>query len=972
MYLKKNIILCFLGFLTTFTPQAFGFEHKPDSVLWLDSVLNTLSVEEKIGQMLNIRVMSGRDEKYYTEIENLIQNYSIGGITFFKGTPQQQVRLTQRFQQKVRIPLMIAMDAETGPAMRLDGVVGLPDMMLIGATGNENHALMAGKIAGEQCKRLGVQLNFAPVADVNTNPANPVIGPRAFGENPEQVARMAGKYLEGLHQSGVLGCLKHFPGHGEAETDSHYALPVIQLSTEKIQNESLRPFVDNILKTDAIMMGHLFIPVLDTHSLRPASLSQTIIGQILRNQLNFGGLIITDAMDMEGAGKASYPGELEVEAVIAGNDIILLPKNPEEAIKAIRKAVESGQISIQEIDSHCRRILAYKFKLGLWAKPYIPQQNLIEELNKPEYLQSIKQMYFDAITVCGDTSLIPYQPQKHPWVAVVSIFQENPTLQEITWLFADAGYFNLLKPDDTSELKFLTDTLQYYDLVIYVLNIPSKFQTKNYGLTARSIAACNILINQLPSITILLGNGYAARNFIFPSKGSAQVFAWQNNTLATEAALRVVFGEKSATGKLPATFSERFKLGEGYRIEARPVLGFSEPQEVGVDPDKLLKIDEIAQEGIQKGCYPGCQILLARNGKVFYYKAFGNHDVVGSRPVSKTDLYDLASVTKIAATTLAVMKLFEDGIWDNDTKMKEVIPHLSNHKLRNIHLEDVLRHQAGLYPWVPFYKKILQKGEPSPRYFSNNLRPGFEIPVAKNLYLRNDYVDSIISFIDKTPLSPPGKFIYSDLGFILLKFGIERVTQQPFAEFLEENFYKPMGLASLQFNPAESVQKNRLIPTSIDTEFRKQLLRGYVHDPAAALLGGISGHAGLFSHAMDLARIMQMLLWKGYYNGIQFFKPETIKRFTSYGPHPERNRRGLGFDKPPVQFKTDGLICRSASNNSFGHSGFTGTFVWADPDQDLIYVFLSNRIHPDEDNKLINQLNIRTRIHQAAYDAIIQ
>ncbi|MGC8866296.1 MAG: glycoside hydrolase family 3 N-terminal domain-containing protein [Bacteroidales bacterium] len=945
---------------------------RPDSMVWVDSVLQSLSLDEKIGQLLNIRVMSGKDEKYYAEVERLIQTYAIGGLTFFKGSPTYQVQLTQRLQQKARVPLMIAMDAETGPAMRLDSVVALPDMMVIGATGNENFALEAGRMAGDQCKRLGVHLNFAPVADVNTNPANPVIGQRAFGEDPEQIGRFSGKYLEGLHQARVLSCLKHFPGHGDSETDSHYVLPIIKLNADQIYKKHLVPFQQNLQATDAIMTGHLWVPALDSLSGQPASLSPIVVTQLLRKQMGFSGLIITDALDMQGAGKPSYPGEIEVKALKAGNDILLLPRNAEEAIKAIRKAVDSGQITLQEMEEHCRRVLAYKFKAGLWENSSPNSQGLLNDLNRPEYFSLVKNIYRNAITVCGDTSLLPYRPAKFPRLAVISIFQHNLTLQELTWLMADAGYFILSNPEDTIELQRLTDTLQYYDMTLVALHIPSKFQNKNYGLNSKSTAACNLLINTLPNITLIVGPGYAAGNFTFRASQSAQVFLWQNQEQALRAAMEIVFGEVSSSGKLPASVGARFRMGDGLKTQTQNVLRWAEPAEVGIDPHKLVKIDSIAQEGVKKGAYPGCQILLARHGRVFYYKAFGKQDAAGTSPVAITDLYDIASVTKIAATTLAVMRLYEQKVWDDDTQLKEILPQLTNHRLRNARLSDVLRHQAGLYPWIPFYKKTLDEGVPSSRYYSSTFRPGFEIPVAGSLYMRNDYIDTILSIIDHTRVNPSGKFVYSDFGFILLKFGIERVTHQPFAEYLEENFYRPMGLASLRFNPWETIPSRRIAPTSIDTEFRKQLLKGYVHDPAAAMLGGVSGHAGLFSHALDLARIMQMLLWEGNYNGVKFFEAETIRHFTSYGPHPEKNRRGLGFDKPPLYPEPNGPVCPAASPQSFGHSGFTGTYVWADPANGLIYVFLSNRVQPNEENHLINKLNIRTRIHQAAYEAIVE
>lgn len=976
LFIPLHIAIVLLLLFTTFKARsnqaAMIVVQQQDSIYWIDSVYNSLSTEQRIAQLFNIRVYSNKNEDYYRNIDSIISKHQPGGITFFQGGPYRQVILTNRWQKLSTTPLLVAMDAENGPAMRLDSIIAFPNLMTLGAIRDDSLIYQIALAIGQQCKRLGIHINFAPVADINNNPLNPVINYRSSGENPSQVAHIVSLFINGMHQAGIMTTLKHFPGHGDTEIDSHYGLPVIKKSFRELEATELVPFTNNLSLSDAVMIGHISLPSLDTVNSLPASLSPIITDHILRDILGFKGLIITDALDMKGVGSYQTAGEKELLAFLAGNDILLLPEDLNAAIQKIKNVVDSALVPYQFLEEKCKRILAYKYKAGLYNIQPIKTENLLNDLNQPHYTVLIKEAYRKAITLINQPISVPIHPNHYEKIIYIPIHDENIAFDEEMKILFPHDKFPLPTPSDTLLCKKILDTIENYDLLILTLSPPSSLASKNYGLNSDFTRFINALPKNKSGVMVIFGSPYIASALEPIINNQSILITYQNNPFTGKLAAHALYGANAVSGHLPVGINREILSGTGIETETLQVLGFSSPKEVNVDEVSLTKIDEIAIEGIENGAYSGCQILLARHGKVFYYKSFGHLDINHSIPVKNSDLYDLASITKIAATTLVTMKLFDENKIDNDTKLKDLLPKLENRKLYNTKVIDIMYHQAGLFPWIAYYKATLENGSPSQKYYRTQVEPGFEVPVAKNLYLRNDYIDTIISIIDRTPLGQKGQYKYSDLGFILLRFGYENLTKTPFEEYLYTNFYHPMGLSSMVYNPLRWFKPERIAPTLIDTEFRKQLLHGYVHDPAAAMLGGVSGHAGLFSHAFDLARIMQMLLWEGEYNHIKFFEKETVHYFTSAVENGKYNRRGLGFDKPPkVSNSFDGPVCSLASPNSFGHSGFTGTYVWADPDHDLIYVFLSNRIHPSDQNEIINKLNIRTRIHQAAYEALI-
>ncbi len=451
----------------------------------------------------------------------------------------------------------------------------------------------------------------------------------------------------------------------------------------------------------------------------------------------------------------------------------------------------------------------------------------------------------------------------------------------------------------------------------------------------------------------------------------AFIMAYQNNEFANEMVAKVIFGGTVANGRLPVSINENFKQGQGKDLQEILRLNYVWPEEIGIEREWLSEIDSIVSEGLLEQAYPGCQIVVAKEGKVFYNRTFGYHTYDSSKLVRVQDIYDLASVTKIAATLLGIMKLSENGEIDLDYALCDYLPDLvDTTDYSNLSLREILAHQAGLAAWIPFYKNTMIKGNPRYDVYSLDSSSIYRNRVAENMYINYHYKDTIFNQILKTRVNGSKEYKYSDIGYYFLKEIIERKTNMPLDEYVQESYYKPLGMSRTSFKPLNSYKKQDIIPTEKDVTFRRQLIQGDVHDPGAAMLGGVGGHAGLFSNANDVAKLMHMYVSNGTYAGKKYFDELTIKEFTSCQYCEDENRRGAGFDKPMINGEDGGPSCTCVSYMSFGHSGFTGTYAWADPEDKIVYVFLSNRIHPDASNKKLISLSIRTRIQEVIYDAI--
>lgn len=723
---------------------------------WIDATMKDMTLRQKVAQLMVIRVPLELEGTRQQEFEQLLHETEVGGVCFFVGTAGKTLPLIKRFQNLSHVPLLVCIDAEWGLGMRLKDCFSFPQNGDWGMLPKEMDTLVyeMGREIGGQCRKMGIHVNFAPVVDVNSNPKNPVIGPRSFSDNPQRVADLGIQYMRGLQSQGVMAVAKHFPGHGDTETDSHFDLPVINHTTAYMDTVDLYPFRRLIEEgVEGVMTAHLQVNAYEREQNHPSSLSSRVVSDLLREQLHFDGMVITDGLDMKGVTKYYKDGQESLAALMAGSDILLLPPDVPKAINTICQAAESDPDLQKLIDMRCRRMLRCKYYHG-----------------------------------CADL-----QPDK--------------------WRV----------PDKQDSLR------------------------------------CDSIVR----------------------------------------AMRIV-------------------------AETR--------------------IDSIVNDGIAKQAFPGCQILAMQNGRLLFRKAYGHLTYDSCAPaVTMNTVYDIASVTKMIATTLAVMKLVETGRVKLSDPLSRYLPYLKHTDKEKITIMQALSHMGRLKAFDTYWKKAKDADDP---------------------------LASVIEQITATPLLAKSEYVYSDLGFILLGQMVQQVSGQRLDIFVQRHFYGPMGLSHTHFNPTEhGIDSNLIAPTEIDRHYRHRLIRGVVHDENAYVMGGVSGHAGLFSTADDLAKILQMLLNGGTYNGKRYLKREVIDMFNQRHYAMQGCRRGLGFDKP-LMHSTGGSACDQASQSSYGHTGFTGTMVWVDPECGLIYVFLSNRVHPEAYPNKLAQMNIRTQVQSELYNAL--
>jgi beta-glucosidase-like glycosyl hydrolase/CubicO group peptidase (beta-lactamase class C family) len=938
---------------------------------WVDSVYNALTPQQRIGQLFMLRANSDIDSLEIHQLTRLIKEYNIGGLCFFKGGPVRQAILTNYYQQLAQTPILISMDAEWGLGMRLDSTISFARQMTMGAIRNEQLITEYGLAIAAQLRRMGVHVSFSPVADINSNPANPVINIRSFGERKDDVARKAVMYMKALQKGGILSVAKHFPGHGDTDTDSHHALPFIGHSAETIDTLDIYPFRELInAGIDGIMVAHLNIPALDATKDIPSSLSPIVIDSLLCKNLKFDGLVFSDALDMKGVSSYNGPGSVELKALKAGNDVLLLSVSVEKTMAEIQQAIDSGFYSEDELAVHCKKILASKYRSGLNRYQPVQLANLYNDLHLPEEVNLNLELYRNAITVLkNEDKIMPILTSDTIRIASLMIgYSDMRMFQQRMNDYAKADHYTLPRNFDKSTADATCKYLKDYDLVIIGINNTIPNPARNFGISDESIDLVDSLLVSKQCILNLFTLPYSINLFNKIDKAKAVVVAYQDNADAYDAVVQMIFGATIASGTLPVGVNSVFPTHAGLITSTSGRLSYNPYQDKEIHPEYLAVIDSLIKTGLNKKAYPGCQVLIAKNGNVIYRKAFGYNDYLHNQAVKNDDLYDIASVTKVAATTLAVMKLYDEGKVNLDEPLSKTLKYLEKSNKKKITIREVMTHQAGLVAWIPFYQKTLKNGYPDSSLYRTIASDNFPYRVAEGMYLRKDYRQIILDSIIRSSLSDKKEYKYSDLGFILMQQFVEQVTGKSLDQYMDEKFYKPLGLKTLTFHPRDKFPLSRIIPTENDTLFRHQLVQGDVHDQAAALLGGVAGHAGLFGTSNDLAVILQMLVQNGSYGGQQYIKPETVALFTKR--QFKCNRRGLGFDKPQLLPSEPGPACEEASANSFGHTGFTGTYIWADPDNDLIIVFLSNRINPDtEPNKLV-QLGIRTQIQQTLYRAL--
>ena len=970
--LVKKIASLFI-FIVLLTPvteaQLSNISNSDSAEKWADSVYQSLSDAERIAQLIFIRAnYSGED--YLKEVPQLIEKYNLGGITFFANDPIDQALKTNEWNKLAKTPLFISIDAEWGLGMRLKNTVKYPLQMTLGAIANDSLIYQMGLQIGEQCQRMGIHINFAPVIDVNNNPLNPVIGMRSFGEIPKAVGERGYLYMKGLQDKNVIASAKHFPGHGDTETDSHKDLPILNKSKKELRATELVPFEYLIEKGVAsVMVAHLSVPAFDKRKNRPATLSSKLIEKQLKGKMGFDGLVISDGLDMRGITKYYKKGDIALEAFLAGNDILLIPDDIPTSIRIMLSALEKGKISQVRLEESCKKILRYKYLTGAWKRTEIETSNLKAELNRPEYLKLQQKLFDEAITIVkNDGNLIPISFPDTVNPALIIIGSEQETQFEKPFQqFIPIKIIRLEHDASVSERQSVLSKLEDINLVIIAIINTNISASRKFGITQGDIQFIEYIGRKKAVVLDIFASPYSLDYFSNTNLFKTVVISYQDKPYVQQKSAEIILGMFGASGHLPV-IAGGFGAGTGI-VTNKTRLSIAKPLDLGIDTSFLQKIDSIAQDGIEIKAYPGCQIIAAKDGYIFYNKTFGYHTYDNKQEVRKTDVYDLASLTKILATTPAIMAMVDQGSIDINGKLSDYLLYLKGTNKEPLKLKDILTHQSGLTPWIPYYQSTLFDNDWDTSVYRSIISEEFPVRVAQNMYIRENYKYGIYDQIIASEIGEK-EYAYSDLGFYFFKEMIEQLNNQPFDQFLYANFYEPMGLNFLRFKPRKYFALNTIIPTENDQIFRHQLLIGDVHDQGAAMLGGVSGHAGLFGNAYDVAVVMQMFLNGGKYGGRTFFSEDVVKIFTTCQFPELDNRRGLGFDKPLLEYEEHRTNCEDASPSSFGHSGFTGTYVWADPETGLVYVFLSNRVYPDMNNSKLMKLDIRTNIHQLFYESL--
>jgi beta-glucosidase-like glycosyl hydrolase/CubicO group peptidase (beta-lactamase class C family) len=981
--MAKKLLLRYLLLMITFISfNAYAQVSDPPYLKylnhpWVDSVFKTLTTEQKVAQLIWLAAYSNRDLEYEVNLANLIKKIGIGGLIFFQDDPLKETQMINYFRKISNVPLMIGMDGEWGAGMRLKGVVKFPYQMTLGAIRNDSLIYrMGGSVAG-QFLRAGININLAPVADVNNNKRNTVINYRSFGEDPENVARKASLYMKGMQDKGILAVAKHFPGHGDTETDSHLDLPVIRHSRERLDSVELLPFRRLINEGVAgVMPGHLNIPSLDSTPGLPSTLSKSILTGLLREEMGFKGIAISDAMNMGAVTRYFAAGEAEAKALASGMDVLEYVTDAELTIKLVVDKIKKGEIPEAVINEKCMKVLAAKYWSGLGRKTDIPGEGLEADLSSPKTVALIRDLYANALTLLkNDGTVIPVKEIRNKKVATVAINRKEMTVfqQRLGKYYPADHYF--IDPEDSATTNPFLRKVSAYDLIIAGVYGLDQRPTNNFGIKPSLDSFLEKLATRDSTIVTWFGNPYGIEKVPSVQKAGALVLAYQENEFTEDLSAQLIFGGIGASGTLPVSINDQWIRGYGLQTAWNTRLQYGLPESAGVSSALLeKKIDSIATSGISQGAFPGCEVMIARKGIVIFQKTYGYQTYDNRIPVREDDLYDLASVTKVSSTLAGLMLLQSQGKFSPDETLGYYLPYFKNSNKGDIKMRDFLTHQAGLTAWIAFWKSTVKTdGSFKKRVFDYKPSDKYPLEVAQGLYINKNYRKKIFREIKKSPMGEK-KYVYSDLTFIIAPGIIESLTGQKWYEFVTENIYHKIGAWDVGFNPYLHYSLSRIVPTEYDSLFRKQLLHGTVHDEGAAMLGGISGHAGLFATANDLMKLMELYRRMGEYGGEQIISRDVMEEYTRVQFPENKNRRGLGFDKPLLNnsevSEKDAYPAKSASPSSFGHSGYTGTFVWVDPQYDISYVFLCNRVYPTRENNKLSELNIRSNILQAVYDSI--
>ncbi len=966
--MKKITLFIAIIFAFQVNAQVDPFQTKDSiaQVKWVDSLMAQLDVDQKIGQLFMVAAFSNKDKKHTDFIENLINRYHLGNLIFMQGTAEGHARLINKYQSISKVPMLIAVDGEWGLNMRLKNTINYPYNMALGAIRDDKLITEFGSRIGRHIRRIGIHVNFAPVVDINTNPKNPIIGNRSFGEDKYDVTEKSIQFVKGIQSEKVMACAKHFPGHGDTSQDSHKTLPTVDFSADRIDKVELYPYYKLFeAGLGSIMTAHLRIPSLEPNDQLPTSLSYNVVTKIAKERMKFKGLIFTDALNMKGASNYAKPGEIDLHAFEAGNDILLFPENVPAAINEIKKALDKKTVSIERLDESVRKILMAKYWAGLNNYEPVVIENISKDINTFEDKVFNQKLVENSITLIKNDGVLPIRDLANNKIAYVKL--GNKSSSKFISRLNDYTKVDIISGKNLDDI--LTRLKGYKTVIVGFHTTTGAYAS--YKIADEDLVKLQSIARKHKVILDIFASPYSLLNFKSFTNIEGIIVSYQSSNLAHDVSAQMIFGALDIKGKLPVNINKEFPMGYGLYLSNINRLGYALPESVGLDSYKLSRIDSIAKVVIDSVMAPGLQVLVARHGKVVYRKNFGYYTYDKKKKVTNESIYDLASVTKILGGLPMIMKAEEEGKFNLDTPLGDLMPVLKNSNKDTITVKEALSHYGKLKPYIAYYRVLVEgkNNDLMPKYFHKTPSSKYSIKVANNIYLRTDYLDTIFQLIAEAPQRENLQYKYSGLPFYLFKDYMEKEYKKPLDKLNDENFYAPLGATTLTYNPLDKFKKSLIVPTEKDDFFRHQLLQGTVHDEGAAMLGGISGNAGLFSNSNDVAKMMQMYLQKGYYGGRSYFKPETFDMFNNRYFEEEGVRRGLGFDKP--QLDDAMATCGCVSFKSFGHSGYTGTYTFVDPETEIVYVFLSNRVYPTRNNNKLGKEDIRPKVQGLIQEAIL-
>jgi len=930
-------------------------KHRTYDRVWVDRTLKKMSLREKLGQMLMVNYFGGFtpvESAAYQSLVDAIEENGVGGLIL--GTARGPLGilrshvyptaiLTNELQNRAKVPLIVGADFESGTRMRIEEGTSISSHMAIAATGDPKLAYEAGKITAVEARGAGVHWIFAPDADINNNPDNPIINVRSFGENPQTVAEYVAEFVRGIEENGALATAKHFPGHGNVAVDSHLSLPLVESCRDELDRTELAPFRAAIAaRVSSIMPGHLAVPALEPDGKTPATLSRAILTRILRREMKFHGLIITDALDMGGVTATYPPGEIAVRAVEAGADVLLMPPHPEAAIAGLERAVKSGRLTARRIDESVRKVLEAKARLGLDKRRIVDVSKLNQTFAQPEHKVQALHIADCGVTLLRDSPrLLPLDSTRPTRLLLVAISADpdtGPGEALESEIRSRVDSLNVVRAD-ARFCRIETLTLpapETYDIAIAAIFVRVADRKGNVGFPEDQRAFIErLLANGKPTIVAAFGSPYLIERF---AAAKTWLAAFSTNDVTQRAVGRALFGEVPITGKIPVTVPGCVKRGDGMRTAANPMTFAASPEGM---TSRLTGARKLLDRAVADGAFPGGVLAVGWDDELAVH-TFGKltREASGARVTTET-IYDVASLTKPIITTTVLMMLAEAKTLDLDAPVERYLPEFGdaanldpNPGWRSrVTVKMLLLHDSGLPAHRDFYKEVTGKN-------------AMVVRVAAEPLIRE----------------PGTQIEYSDLGFILLGEIAERLTGVSLEEFGAENVLKPLGMVHSFFNPPSKLRA-RSAPTEYDRGFRKRLIHGEVHDENAWAMGGVGGHAGLFSTAGDVAILAQMMLNGGIFAHRRILKRATIKEFTTRRIIGD-SAAALGWDVPTEPSSSGHYF----SIRSFGHLGFTGTSLWIDPDRKLFVVLLTNRIHPTRENEQIRQ--IRPALHDAIVEAL--